>query len=227
MSFLKLYLTLLLLFPTLIYAEIKPHIAVYDLYTKGFYIGESTQTLHKKDDVWHITLSSKTKGFASFFRSKPAVIKETFKAVNNQIKLQSSDNDPGNKDPKTISYYDAKSQHFLISKGDISRKIKTEPVIASILTLPLIASELKTKQSITYKMLDKDHLETIVLSSQGKQSINFKGKKVSASMVLAQLNGSNKKIHYFYNDNTPDIPFLIERFNGDKKKMHLELKSFK
>ncbi len=219
----KPFLLLLLyvcLFSSKVQAELKPYTAVYNAYSNGFHVGESTQTLIKLEDSWLIKLNTEATGFASFFQSKPATQQQVFKTKLNQPLLLSSKSDSGKskKNAKKLAYYDEANEQLLVRVGDETKRISITHPLSSYLLLPITAANLQPNTTLNVTLYDKGKVKQKLMAVQEINTDNL--------VVDVYSKGSNKRLRYIFKHGNKHVPFRIERFKNNEIKAYLELNEF-
>ncbi len=213
-------LTCLLLFSSVVNAELKPYVAVYDIYSKGFHLGEATQVLEQLETTWRISLTSKATGLASFFQNAPSTDEQVFKMHKQKALLISakSNNGKDEEDSKRSAYYDENGQRLFTSIGSKRKITQLNSVPSSYLLLPIDAITLKNKQAIKVSLYDEGSViyKTMALHSKSK----------SQTIVEIYAPKSSEKLRYIFNHNNLSVPFKIERYKNNEITAYLELKSF-
>ncbi len=211
--------SLLLLFSTNTAAELKPYIAVYDIYTKGFHIGEATQILEQLENTWKISLTSKATGIASLFQSKPTTDEQIFKLKQKQAIFISAKSDSGKDEAnaQTTAYYDEQGNRLFKQTGNKRNIITLKKAPSTFLLLPINAANLADKQTLPITLYDEG---TISHQNMTKQLDNNQH-----SIVDISAPQSNERLRYILKPAHLNIPYKIERYKNNKITAYLELKS--
>lgn len=215
------FLILFLCFSTHAIAELQPYTAVYDVYSKGFHIGEATQTLKKQNEGWLITLHTQAQGLASFLQSKPSIQEQHFKLdnKNNPILLRAkSDSGKSKKHSVKTAHYDINKKQLIIKTGEQSKTIPVKKAISPYLALAITAVSVENTQSANLKVYEKGKIKDKTMSYQGFKE-GFKIFDIGNKK-------SSKKLRYLFNPNNKQVPYKIEKLKKGKIKAYLKLKSF-
>lgn len=201
-------------------AELKPYSAIYDVYNKGFHIGEATQTLTQFDTFWSIELSIKATGFASFLQNQPETHQQTFTYQNQQPHLFSFKSDTGksSSDAKITAYYDTNNQQLLVSSQNNNSQIKSKEAPKTYLLSQMTAATLLNNQPQSIDIFDKG-----IVSQKSLTLIN---KTNDIKTVEISSKDSSKKLKYYFKTNNLHVPTKIERLKNNKVKAYLSLKHF-
>lgn len=223
MNFLKAIkaLILLLCFSSYVNAELQPYTAVYDVYSKGFHIGEATQTLKKQNEVWLITLHTQAQGLASFLQSKPSIQEQFFKLdENNQPILISAKSDSGKSKESSIktAHVDTNKKQLIIKTGEQSKTLPIKKSLLPNLALAITTVSVENTQSANLKVYEKGKIKDKTMSYQGFKE-GFKIFDIGNKK-------SSKKLRYLFNPNNKQVPYKIEKLKKGKVKAYLKLKSF-
>jgi len=202
------------------FAQLKPYVAAYDIYSNGFHLGEATQTLTQQGGQWLISLSSKATGFASLFQSNPAMEEQLFTLKEQKVLLISAKSDSGEneEDAKASAYYDMKNQLIYIRIGNKTKQIKHHSALSSFLLLPITAAALHEQQTIEVSLYDEGEVIKKTVSR-----LSDVDKKTTVDVYSSD---SDKKLRYTFKNNNVQVPFRIERFKNNEITAYLELISF-
>lgn len=202
-------------------SNIIPFKAVYDLYLKGYYIGQVEQSLSDAHDYWLIQQKTQAKGFASLFQSEPIFEKQSFTIHNKQFHLKSFQF----KDDETNSsafYQEAQSKLLINHNGKTQSQHIAQPIY-SYLLLALKAHFITTKEEIL-TVYDQGVTSQVKSTSPYEIQIQHHGQTTKAYVVEFTQLGSKKKLRYTFLSKSDVIPIKIERLSDNKADMLLQKK---
>ena len=201
--------------------------ASYDLTISGMNLGTAKISLEPAKELWRWRLSTRARGIYSMFIHKKPFSETTFSHNRDQIRLQQIViSDEKNKDKYESASFDWQSGHMqVMRKGKASRVALTTSVY-DYQSIHLLAAAMRLQQleNATVSFYRKGKLVESSLVYRGGGSVKIGGKDIDARIFEQTTAGSKIRVKYFYDEQNPLLPLLIERRDGDDSPSIMKLR---
>jgi hypothetical protein len=201
--------------------------ASYDLTKSGMNLGTTNLSLEPLKGLWRWRLTTRARGIYSMLIRKKPYSETTFSHNQDKVRLQQIIiADENNKDKYESASFDWKSgQMQVIRKGKHTSVALTTGVYDyQSIHLLAAAMQLQELENATVNFYRKGKLVDSSLIYLGEGSVKIGGKNIDARIFEHTVTGSRVHIKYFYDQQNPLLPLLIERRESDDSPIILKLR---